>query len=173
MPEVDPRGTAPPLLGLEPAKIFVTVPLQHGFLFLSAIARRLRAGAATRHANRQSLIAVTGPTVPGPNFPRRSARAGPASPAAVITGFSPRLRERVFYPRLLVSPPRPHQPGDTPAGHPSFSLRCGQSCRPGSAPAGRPTFRLFPVSGTAGNTHIVQQRRIWHQLLSLAPDRFR
>ena len=96
MPGVDPRGMAPPLLGLEPAKIFVTVPLQHGFL--SVIARRRRAGAATRHANRQSLIAVTGPTDGArPQLPPAFRARGPGEPRCRHHGvFATPSRTRVL-----------------------------------------------------------------------------
>ena len=181
MPKVDPRGMAPPLLEAEPTDLLClskTVPLQCGFL--SAIARRRRAGAATRHANRQSPIAVTGPTDgTRPQLPPAFRARGPGEPRCRHHGgFATPSRTSVFPSpsrfSAAAAPPRPHQPGGAPAGHPSFSLRCGQSCRPGSALAGRPTFRLFPVfRHRRKHAHIVQQRRIWHQLLSLAPDRFR
>ena len=78
-------------MGLEPTKVFLAVPLQHGFF--SAIARPRRAGGATRHAPRQprSLFPATlaTPTVHAPGAPRAQARR--ASPPLSV-GLGQRLR---------------------------------------------------------------------------------
>ena len=125
MPGVDPRGMAPPLLGLEPAKIFLINSPVAIRLFLCDRARGAPAAPpGTPHANRGHCPQRRWPRRPCMPPALRARRLGePRHHHDIIVGVLGFLSLSV-----AVSPRWPHQPGS----------------RPGSAPSGRRTFRLRP-----------------------------